>query len=413
MFDRMILNQIKVGLYFIITIPISVFSKFVPKNKKIWIFGSWSGKNFADNSKYLFLYMNEKHPEIKAIWLTKNEEVLNILRSSGYYAYKTNSMMGGLYSMIAGCIITCNGFEDINRYCIAGAKKFNLWHGSPLKRIGLDAENTNMAPKSNINTFFKKFKKVYLHFLEQEHNSYNRYCASSNTSKNNLMSAFNTKKVVITGYPRNDVLFSTDWLPEKSIYLKRIGRNVNYKYVLTYLPTFRDYNFYIDLLKDYKFEEEKIQKKLEKLNAILIIKYHHGHKNIHVGKNRKNNQRIYILSNSDMSDIYPIVKETDILITDYSSILFDYLLLDKPIIFTPFDIKEYIKKDRMFYYDYNSVTPGPKAKDWNEVFDLVEKTINIDKYSAQRKKINHKFNKYKDNKSSERVFEMILSILNQ
>ena len=412
MFDRMIMNQIKVSLYFIITIPITLFSKLVPKNKKIWVFGSWSGKTFADNSKYLFLYTNKMHPEIKAIWLTKNENVLDTLRKSGCHAYKTNSLMGFIYSMVAGCIITSNGFEDINRYSIGSAKKFNLWHGSPIKRIGLDAESSDTSKKSNIKILFKKLKKSGLYFLEQEHNSYDAYCASSNASKKNLMSAFNIKKVSITGYPRNDALFSTDWLPEKSGYLKAIKKKVHYKYVLTYLPTFRDYNSNIDLLSDYGFEEEKIQDELERLNAILIIKYHHGHKNVNAKKSRKSNQRIYVLSDSDISDVYPILKETDILLTDLSSILFDYLLLDRPIIFTPFDLKDYIKKDRKLYYDYNSISPGPKAKDWDDTFDMVHKILEKDTWSVQREKINNRFNRYKDNRNSERVYKMISDILN-
>jgi len=114
----------------------------------------------------------------------------------------------------------------------------------------------------------------------------------------------------------------------------------------------------------------------------------------------------------ELPDIYPLVKETDILITDYSSIYFDFLILDRPIIFAPFDIEQYVKSDRALYYDYYDVTPGPKAKNWPEVFRQIEEEIQEDHWKTKRNIICHRFNKYVDNKSSERVFKVIQDLLN-
>jgi len=94
-------------------------------------------------------------------------------------------------------------------------------------------------------------------------------------------------------------------------------------------------------------------------------------------------------------DINNILKLTDILITDYSSIYFDYLLLDKPIIFAPFDFEDYLVKDRELYYNYDEVTPGPKARNWNEVLISLKEAIeNPEKYKKEREKIKNIFHKY-------------------
>ena len=108
------------------------------------------------------------------------------------------------------------------------------------------------------------------------------------------------------------------------------------------------------------------------------------------------------------------MKVTDILITDYSSIYFDYLLLDKPILFMPFDFEDYIENNARFYYNYNCVTPGPKCKDWNNVMEHLEKTFVSDGstygdcYQKQRDTIRQMFNDFRFN-NSERIAQRLFS----
>ena len=112
-------------------------------------------------------------------------------------------------------------------------------------------------------------------------------------------------------------------------------------------------------------------------------------------------------------DIYSVINNFDLLITDYSSIYFDYLLSDNPIIFAPFDYDHFIGNQREFYYDYDEVTPGPKCKNWDEVLEWIVKfKDNSMLYSAERKNIKDKFHKYQDGNSCKRVYEKILMIGN-
>ena len=201
------------------------------------------------------------------------------------------------------------------------------------------------------------------------------------------------------------------WLDSgKNLYLKSIRRRVKFKHVFLYLPTSRERRKYerVDLFGKYGFDSKKIQKTLEKLDAILIIKAHPGDR-VDLSGN-SSDQRVYTPASADLPDAYQLLKETDVLITDYSSVYLDFLLLDRPVIFAPFDIDEYIKKDRELYYDYDDVTPGPKAKDWCEVFKLAEKSLKKDTWKKRRLEVCRRFNKFRDNKSSERVFKLVMSV---
>lgn len=153
-----------------------------------------------------------------------------------------------------------------------------------------------------------------------------------------------------------------------------------------------------------------IENFLQNNNIVLYIKLHYYHmKNM----TQIDCSNIKLLFDDDIEqDIYSIINTFDLLITDYSSIYFDYLLANKPIIFAPFDYEEYIKKDRELYYDYDEVTPGPKCRKWDEVLEWVGKfKENPDFYAEERKKIRDEFHKYQDGKNCERVYKRIKGIL--
>ena len=95
------------------------------------------------------------------------------------------------------------------------------------------------------------------------------------------------------------------------------------------------------------------------------------------------------------ADPYVFLKMADVLITDYSSIYFDYLLLDRPIIFFDYDLKEYLNDSRELYFDYDEFTPGEKVSNYHELKKAIFKSVNSDKeyttgYSEFRKKIRAK-----------------------
>lgn len=174
--------------------------KIVPKNKNIWIFGAWFGDKYADNSKYLFEYMRKNHPEIRIVWLTRNNEIINDLKSKNlevYLIYSIKSIILGLRARYS-IVVQSNLVDLIPFMNNSKTKIIQLWHGIPLKKIGYDDKFTEKYRKNS------RLKQIIFPFLNED---YNLIIASSLEDKNNFVSSFKNTKVSITGYPRNDIYY--------------------------------------------------------------------------------------------------------------------------------------------------------------------------------------------------------------
>lgn len=395
---------------YLFLLPIYWISCIIPKNKDLWVLGAWFGHKFADNSKYLFLYIKREHPEIRAVWLAREANVVNDLRGMGYEAYMAYSLKGSLISVRAGCIIISTSFNDVNRYIIGGAKKIILWHGTPLKKIVYDDEISLRWRKRQKNLIIDILLKLSPYPVADCD-----ICISPSEEVSlKFASAFAKPKesIRLTGYPRNDAFFNVPWQADKdAFYSMKIRQTTRCQYLITYLPTHREAGLKDTeyLFSSYGFNADDLDRLLQRHNAAFVIKTHYY--NQFDNAISEMSQRIFRPSDSQLPDIYPLLTATDILITDYSSVYFDYLLLGRPIIFAPFDLEDYVKRDRELYYDYDTVTPGPKAKNWPEVLDLIEKILIEDEWKERREKICRRFNEFRDGKSSSRVFEEIRKLL--
>ncbi len=397
------MEKLKKALTHIVMFPLYWISYIFPKDKKLWLFGAWFGEKYSDNSKYLFEYISKEHPEIKAVWLTKNPETFNLVKKKGLNVCKTYSLKGIWYALRANVCVVSTSLRDINLYTTAKVKVVQLWHGIPLKKIMFDDKISFKHPG-----LVRKILFIFFPFLKKDiYYSDALLIATSEEVQDKLASAFKVPRfnVKVTGYPRNDVFFHKE--VENSKLVKRLKEEKRKgKSIAVYMPTHRKEGK-IDIGSLLLNELEFIDRKLEEINCVLLTKFHFYHSN----KSENKDLRNIIFVNDEMinQDIYPVLKMTDILITDYSSVYFDYLLLNKPIIFAPFDIEEYLKGDREFYYDYNKVTPGPKCKNWVEVLNWIYKFIENPKlYERERLKIRDIFHKYRDGESSKRVFNEII-----
>jgi CDP-glycerol glycerophosphotransferase (TagB/SpsB family) len=333
-----------------------------------------------------------------------------------FESYPIYSIQGFYYSLIAKYFIVSNSVLcDLNYIPSVGGIRINLWHGIPIKKIGEDADNMGLSGSVNTSNIMKRiYARIFQKSFHYVHKSTNYFIACSDEHQAKMCSAYSKTKnsVPITGYPRNDALFTSVSLWEKdNMFWNSLKSKINFKHLFFYLPTFRDSKKDgLDLFTQYGFNGEDVHKTLEKLDAVMIIKGHLVGEL--TGLNEHLSPRIIFVSNSQIPDVYPFLNKTDVLLTDLSSVYLDFLLLDKPVVFTPFDLDEYITHDRQLYYDYDEVTPGPKAKNWPEAFNLIEQVIKNDEWKSQRELVRNRFHQYQDGNSSERVYQMITSILN-
>ncbi len=389
-------------LTFLLWYKIYIISYFVPKNKNIWIFGSVNGEKYVDNSKYLFEYVSKNHPEIRAIWTTKNKSALESIKNQNFEAYHYSSLKAILLTMRAGVCVISHLLMDIPGFASNKTKLIVLWHGTPLKKIGFDdnKRSSSISLTQRISLIFPFYKANYKKSL--------LFCTSDNLIDLFAQShQIPKERVFATGYPRNDVFFQKT--PDCIPIIQKLNQlqKENCK-IAIYMPTHRKFG-QINICSFLKNSISQINTGLKKLNTILLVKLHFFHMKEIENQNQSYSNIIFVKDEDINQDIYPILPKTDLLITDYSSIFFDYLLLDKPIIFAPFDKEDYLENDRDFYFDYDEITPGPKAKDWNEVLTQIRifaDTPNL--YKTERDKIKNKFNKFTDGNSSKRIFKTIV-----
>ena len=393
-------KKVKIIIILFLGNIIFLISCLIPKNKNLWIFGAWFGDKYADNSKYLFEYVNKNNPEIRAIWITNNENSYKLVKKEGYEVYYKNSLKGYLYSSFARVGIISTGIHDIIQYTTGRMKIVQLWHGTPLKKIMYDDKITANLNKNSLKEKIVLFAKGF--------DEKNIFIASSEEVRNIFASAFRVppNRIKVTGYPRNDFNLNIGDIPIKSLLKNLKGKGTK---IGIYMPTHRQAGEK-DSTKYLIDNIDQVNSYLRKIDSFLLVKVHYYSLNKEKIENSKYDRILFIKDEDIDQDIYKILPFTDYLITDYSSIYFDYLLLNKPIIFAPFDIEDYLKNDREFYYNYNDVTPGPKAYNWNEVLKYINEIIKEpNKNENKRKLINQKFNKYNDNKNCKRVLKEIIN----
>lgn len=365
-------------------IPIYLLSFLMPRSKKIWVMGSTFGRRFADNPRYFYLYMNEYHKdEIKAVWISKNKELIAWMNEEKpeYPAYYLYSIKGIWHALRAGVYLYDNYSKDICFTLSGGAKKINLWHGIPLKKIQMDnAYDKVRHPKNR-----REKLKWMLRRMSDERPS-DSIVVSSPHLADIFSSAFQTKNVLVTGYPRNEVrlghLDALQTPKEKEALTILREKRKEGRTVLLYMPTFRgSEKQFFDVI-----DSEVLSKFLEESNSFLAVKLHPKSK-LNEAFCQLEGGHIKLISKE--ADPYAFLDQTDILITDYSSIYFDYLLLDRPIIFFSYDMETYLLESREFYFEYEKVTPGCRVKDQQSLFEAIREMKKDEKnsiYSRERRK---------------------------
>lgn len=373
-----------------------ILSYIIPKDNKSLFFSSVGNyefplftdeKNFQfkESPKYLAIYSAKKLKNYKTYFHVPDKKMFNEIRELNIIpitGIKSFWMM-----LRAKYIFVDNINFGANASFLTG--KFEIiqcWHGTPVKKIGID-----MQTKNKLWSFIKYF----------ESSKYKYYISTCKYSTKIFKRIFNTKNVLEIGFPRNDIFFNHSFFSIENIYDKLNLKK--YKKVFLYAPTFRNLN------KEVNFFSKEFLKSLDdilkKNKYIFLIKQHPYAKSTSMKKNYSN-----IL---DISDINQDIQETliysDVLITDYSSSFFDFLLLNKPIIFFITDLEEYEIK-RGLYFKYDKDMPGPIVNNEKKLMFFINNINNL--YSKNNllkiRNFNNKFNKLKDGNSCERLFNILL-----
>lgn len=220
--------------------------------------------------------------------------------------------------------------------------------------------------------------------------------------------------VRILGFPRNDCLFKSDL--ETDNYFKKIKKG---KFII-WLPTFKHYNLKVANRNDFSEETtsdisilsndfmNELNNYLKEKDILLFIKYHPSQNLDYV--ELKTYSNIITMTNKQLEDnqidLYSLMGKSDALITDFSSVYIDYLLMDKPIGFELGDFESFRKGRGFIVDDPLKYMPGDKIMTQNDLYNFIDNVLNEkDEFKEERNILKNKMHKYKDGNSSERILK--------
>lgn len=379
--------------------PFIFLLQLIPRNKNIWIFGNFKG--YIDNTKYLYEFItNDKESKIEAYWITKNKNLFNKLRSENKRVLYYYSLKATWKSFRAGITFIANGYSDVNKIAAINSFTVNMWHGFPIKRIVFDAElEVAFYSFGKLNKVLTYLSSKSLQFLN---NKIDLYTVSSTFDLDRMSKAFNVgkDKFRITGTPRFDII-------ENKNNHKSIISDIFYKHNTTqgknimYAPTWREKGWSIrQTLK----EPIKLINYLEKENSYLFIKRHPLTTKKEIENwGIKESKRVKFINDFDINEAYQFI---DILITDFSSLIFDFGILNKPILYFITDLEEY-KGNRGFYDNIAEISNNRINENWKQLIDTLEKGEKQNNY------INHPHFKYLIKNSPSNVRQTIIDLVNK
>lgn len=362
--------------YFLLRIILFPFSIIIRKRKGNVCFVGYNNA-YIGNSKHLFEYYNNEINS-DAFFITNNKYVYNNNQDKNVkYLYNIKTIFAILRTEVIVVDSTPNRLIGILSF---RKKVVQLWHGNGMKEIAL------MTMSKNKIIF--NLRKAVTYFIGSLI-KYDLIYFTGEFAYNARKTAFSYKGVSYNGQPRNDVIFNA-----------RTDNNRN----ILYVPTWREGNVstlaYVDLNKidDYCYKND----------VIFNLKLHPQEK-----FSTKNNFKAIKILDKNV-DIYDELKNTDIMITDYSSIYFDFLLLDRPLIFFAFDKEDYLSH-RNIVYDYDEITPGLKVFNTEELIEEINNLIifHKDLYKEDRKNVRNLFYEYQDDMSCSRATKDIIELLNK
>lgn len=371
--------------------PLWHLEKLIRRRNNMWVFGAWNGIKYSDNSKYLFEYVIQHNPEIKVCWLTKNKAIYNELKKKKMNVGMIYSLKGVYWTLFSRWCFLTSGVSDVNQYCINGINQVWLWHGMPLKKIICDDESYTNRTKKQI--LLEKYIYPFMKFKP--------YCTISSSPffDNILAQAFNLpkEKVWKTGLPRCDIFFSNN----KDPLIDKIHKEYPDSKVLLFMPTFRRTSnlkgdVYSPFKSQYGYNEKQLIDFLNKNNIVLLYKPHFVDSDFN---DCFSIPRVKFLNDDMYDDLYLLLNSIDGLITDYSSVFFDFVPLKKDIYLFVFDYKDYLAKSRGHYFNMFDEMDGKYCYSWLDFYKAFDKDM--------EKKQNIKFAEYLDGNSSEKIVKQI------
>lgn len=377
--------------YYIIQWIVFILDCIIPKdNTRVYFLSSFMYPDNIEAVAREFL----RHDDVKK-YTIYFDSIKGEIKSSKNIITVSHMSVKGIWAFLRSKYVFCDvGIYGIDRP-VKDQIVINTWHGTSLKKIGYYLE-----PKK------KRFRAKATYVV-----------GYSPFFKEVLSNAFGVSKdnVIVSGEPRNDFMFDNNIKILEQLNVERS----DYDKIIIWMPTYRhntvtkavegaNYDFGIPLLNKKNIDE--LNECCRDRNILLMIKWH-GMQIVDDIKNREFSHIRFITSEDIQATgmpLYYLVACCDALITDYSSIYVNYLVLNRPICFAYDDMKQYIEKRGFMFEDVRSIMPGVHAESFDKIVEFIsEFSRGRDEYQEERIRVNKILNSYSDNKNSYRLLKGI------
>ncbi|MEH8021310.1 CDP-glycerol glycerophosphotransferase family protein [Rheinheimera metallidurans] len=375
-----------------------IASWLIPRSKKIWVVGGSKGLRFADNARHFALQAKRQWPKQTIIWISPSAEIRAEAIRAGINSYHPTSLLGIWYSLRASWHIFDTSFKDINEFTGIGAKWLNLWHGVPLKSLD------NIKPWPSTDTL-SRLHDWWYRKNSQYHKKYLAYPTLAHFDYMSQILDLPLANIIAANLPRNQQLLTAPSpdLSSEELQLRQQLKQTG-KTLIGYFPTWRDTG--MDKFMGALNTEDisALNALLEKHNTLLITKWHscsyveYQHRGVsqtaaEIDQNLA--QSSHIMALPFQCDLNTVLDCCSMLISDYSGVLIDYLLLQRPIIQIPYDQEEY----KMFTgvmpdYEQFAAEAGPLAENFTQLLNQLERYLNHSddwqkEYKLSQEKLKH------------------------
>ena len=369
---------------------------------KLVYFQTFSGRGYSDSPKAVYEYMLQapEYSDYRFVWSFKEPNKyrdIPELKSERTQLVKFRTRADNKALRKAKYWIT--NYRMLNHQFPRKAQVYvQCWHGTPLKRLGYDIREGDNVMNSlpEVREKYRTDAEKFSYIL-----SPSPFASEKFASAWNLVETGQTDKILELGYPRNDRLINV--ADEERQTIRKILGLPEDKRVILYAPTWRDNQHTSGEGYTYKTEVDfdKLQREIGD-DCVILFRAHYLVANSFDCARYEG----FIKDVSSYSDINDLYIASDLLITDYSSVFFDYANLKKPIIFYMYDLDYYAGELRGFYLGLDEL-PGPIVKEEDELIKCIKET-EVWKPDERYEEFHKRFNPLDDGHSSERLLEKVI-----
>ncbi|PQZ97024.1 hypothetical protein CQ017_15485 [Arthrobacter sp. MYb224] len=323
------------------------------------LFESWRGR-YADSPRAISEGVSKLHPEIRLDWVATDEARLPenctpVKRHSPDYFRK----------LLTTDFLVAN--DIVSKHLLKGPRVtyIQCWHGTPLKKVGFDESH----PSS------KRFS-AHMRRVVRDVRKWDYLVSPSPACTELLRSAFRYDGHVLeTGYPRNDILNSPQAPRIRQRVRARLGVSPD-QLVVLYAPTWRDDSKdEHGRFRDPSAMDYKLMSRLLPAGTVVLNRLHTV---VQSKASTWQDERLSVVDVSRYSEVADLYLAADVLVSDYSSAIYDFAVTGKPIILYPYDLVKYSEQTRGLYFDYHQWAPGPITQTLEE---LIAELLRLDDYA--------------------------------